>query len=62
MPKGSLDDLRTHFRNRQKALLELDAKRVDAEGKALRDLKTELGFADFETVGRALTREGARRR
>jgi tetratricopeptide (TPR) repeat protein len=61
MPKGDLDDLLSHFRARQKALLELDSKRVEAEGKALRDLKTELGFPDFETVGRALIREGARR-
>ncbi len=61
MPKGGLTDLVAHFRARQKALLELDSKRGEAEGKALRDLKVELGFPDFETVGRALTREGSRR-
>jgi len=61
MPKGDLTDLLSHFHARQKALLELDPKRVEAEGKALRDLKAELGFPDFETVARALTREGSRR-
>lgn len=61
LPQGGLPDLLAHFRARQKALLEQDARRADSEAKALRDLKLELGFPDFQTVGNALTREGERR-
>lgn len=61
MPQGTIADLLSHFRARQKALLDLDAKKVDAESQSLRELKSELGFTNFETVGKALTREGERR-
>jgi tetratricopeptide (TPR) repeat protein len=53
-----LKDLLTHFRERQQALLEQNPRRAETETEALRDLKAELGFPDFATVGEALTREG----
>jgi tetratricopeptide (TPR) repeat protein len=61
LPKGSLQDLLTHFRARQQALLEQNPRRVDQETAALRELKSDLGFPDFATAGEALAREGERR-
>ncbi len=61
LPQGGLAELLSHFRARQKAVLEQDPRKAEAEAKALRELKTELGFPDFQTVGKALVREGQRR-
>jgi tetratricopeptide (TPR) repeat protein len=61
LPKGSLDDLLTHFRARQQALLEQNPRRAEQETAALRQLKSDLGFPDFSTAGEALAREGERR-
>jgi tetratricopeptide (TPR) repeat protein len=58
LPKGTLQDLIAHFRARQQALLEQNPRRAEQETNALRDLKTELGFPDLDTVGEALAREG----
>jgi tetratricopeptide (TPR) repeat protein len=61
LPHGSLADLLSHFRARQTAILEQDPRKAEVEAKALRELKVELGFPDFRTVGQALVREGQRR-
>ncbi len=58
LPKGTLKDVLTHFHARQQALLEQNPRRAEQETTALRDLKFELGFPDFDTVGEALAREG----
>jgi tetratricopeptide (TPR) repeat protein len=61
LPKGNLEDLLTHFRARQQALIEQNPHRAEQETVALRQLKSDLGFPDFATAGEALAREGERR-